>query len=1137
MSCEGALLREFPDRAAAVELDKLQDDDFLDELVDVIKKLDVGIAPMARPKVTKAGTVQPEERDSLSPVLATGMLIDVLVGLGQSVDPDRIAKRSREQVGWNDARLPFHRSPTWLLLRVALRLVLDRGAASGGEQSWYKPLMAYHHARILSIAAQATTPPIPSDKLSAMTAKLARRITKINPAEQTGWVREVRAIVAQSQAVLRNRWKEAQDGDIKVLPLDELANLSFHQDSELKIQNLRRHLSWIESRSTAQRDSMGPGDTTHFDSLRHSEPPALSNTAPKDAIMDRPQLLDFETWAKFALPRWSDAQLGIDAEPAVVKLQELIDEYHKRACAAYEGVPAALSIMYLVVMELWVAMDKIAGKAIPLLLNYDPGFPLDAFCPLLLERHEDMARLQNLEEYLSHRRREAPTPYESAFSGFGREKSFAVQFYRTSTTHQALREKIETEGAAMKAKKLQEFKEMRARHKSLNARRNDLSCDTYWNTRWQERQHSNSCTRCKLDHEMASLRITVFEWPLPTHSSHADAAVVEIRIPRLVKVWRNVTWTLVTEVFRETAERYRKSNGSIYYAGNHSGLRSLAHASSRLQPASTVKPMQVAHYREKHILEATPENICVPHAAQYEYYDEPLNVLAINNVRDVRIPPHCSYAELVKGLPVPDAENWIRYATHASNDVIAGQSYCPLDTTLEEFRAFGNLRSGVTLQWANILCQLKMPSVDLNKKPTFALILQACLEAGPAAGGLEGVGTIWREAHNDTQNATFLNRILQALDEALERVRESWQNGIALCLLACLATRLLFLSPSADISTRLLGFLSQVREISIGWARQLLDKLNHSEVDRERQEWAQRVLKAALICAVTFDVGEVHLAATLNDSRDLAVFVESAVLARNHLPASERPSDSIALQLVHRWHTVMYQAREAVVEEVLNNGNTGLDGAIEQIWAGYSPPAAQWMRRTLDAQRHVIERRGSMLSVSFNVLTGNLFVNGHPLSKLPRAYQQNSTFKQLFGEQILDVGPSSVPEMEFSACREQNGWVIHFAMKEDQLVVRAVRSSGTWEYIPRRHLDGDLPNSFVNKYAHWLNLATKEIEFRALEHKWVTSSENWLLTSESGRNVLKRITLRHRSIQLHGGACSPNSGLHRILLGHGPHLR
>ena len=1119
MSCEGSLLREFPDRAAAVTRDKLGDDGLLDVLVDCIQKLEVGIASVARPKTFKAKTVHPEERDTLSPVLATGLLIDMLVGLGRSVDPDRITKRSREQVNWDDAFLPFHRSPTWLLLRVALRLVLDRSAVQSGGESWYKPLITYHHARLLSMAAEATKAPIPSDKLFSMNAKLARRIFKLGPKDKAGWLKEVNNTVLQSQTVLNQRWKMVQNEDAKLLPLDELPGLSFHEDCALKLENLRAHLSWIDSRSTDDRKPTGPGDITRFTSFRNSGPPALNCDAPKNGIMNLTRLLDFEAWVEFELRGWSSSQLDHDAcnaddsrvESAVRTLQSLTDKYYELACAAYEGSPDALSVMYLVIMELWVAMDKIAGSAIPLLLDYNPGFPLDAFCPLLLERQEDMARLQNLESYLSRRESRAQQSYPSAFEGFGREDSFAVRFFQTSAKHQRLRVDIETWAYAKREEKMREYETTKAKHDELAERHRTTDCDYYWDSRWEERSHFRWCARCQLEQDMQSLKIDVFEWPLPTSSNHADAAVVEISLPRVVQMWRDATWKLVTEVFREGGQCRGGGGEKLYFAGGNCGLELFFQRGSRLRPASSVKPMEVSHYRVKHILEASPENICVPHAARYEYYDEPSKLIAVEEVPGVCIPPHCSYAELVKGLPA--VEDWVRSAKHSSNDVIAGQGHCPLDTTLEEFRAFGTLRSGFTLQWANILCQLVMPSLDFNKKQTLSLILQACLEAGPGNDSVEGVDSIWREAHIDTQKESFMTRMLQALDEAVERVRESWQNDIALCLLACLATRLLSLSPSTEISNGLLRYLAQVRKASIDWARLLLDRLNRSEVDRERQEWSQRVLMAALITATTFNVGEERLASVLNDPECLAVFVESAVLARNHLPASGRPSDPIARQLVRRWHLVMYQACDNAMYQVVSKGNSGLDTAIKQFWAAYSPSSAKWIRPGIEGRRHILENTSS---VTFNFLTGNLFLNGYPLSKLPLDYQQHATFSQLFGEQILDVGPSSFPGMQFSASRDQHGWVVYFAMKDGQLVVRAVQQtdqSGSndadsrvldiWEYIPRNHLDGDLPDSFVYNYAHWLNLSTDEIEFRPIAHKWVTSSTNWHLTRLGGKDVLR----------------------------------
>ncbi|KAK0613589.1 hypothetical protein B0T14DRAFT_591458 [Immersiella caudata] len=1126
MSCKGSLLREFPDRAVAVPIGKLQDPALLDVLVDSIQELESTVAPKARPKVKKAKTVQPEERDTLSPVLATGLLTDILAGLGQKTQPERIIKRSREQVCWDDALLPFHRSATWLLLRVALRLVLDRGNALQGGASWYKPLMAHHCARILDMALRAPQASISSDKVFSMQAKLVRRIKKLDPAGDSGpaWINGVQETTRQATAALQTRWTTELAHDNRSLPLDQLSKLSFHRDSELKLTGLLPHLSWVETRNTSQQGGMGEGDLTTFSpNIRLELLPRLGDRVGSDSAMDFCELAEFEAWVESSLSDWvSDNRLvaGEATQANVRDLTELIQAYHMRASTVYKGIPAALSVMYLVIAELWVAMDTIAGKETPLLLDYDPGFPPDIFHPLLLERKEEMQRLHAVENYFVRRRGRAPRPYSSAFTGFGSPSSFAVLFSRASAEHRRLRREIEDWGTKMKAEKLEEYKSMRQKYNLLTKAYETTECDQYWDSHWEEQTHSPSCRRCGLKEKMETLKIDVFEWPLPTDPSYADAAVFEISVPPIVALWRDATWKLVTQVFWEKTggglpEAARET---LYFAAERQGMGLFSTTRSHLQPASTVKPMEVAHYKKKHIRDATATNVCVPHAAQYSYYERTSRVSTENVSFCGCIPRDCSYAELIKGDPV---EDWVRYATHTSNDVIAEQHRCPLTLPLREFRSLGNLRSGVGLQWANILCQLEMPSLDFNKQQTLALILQACLEAGPQSDSGSGnhVDSIWRVAHTDTQKETFMSRILSSLREALLRVRESWQNNIALCVLTCLATRLLALSPSADVSSGILEYLGQLREVSIGWARLLRDKLDKSNSSSDRETWINRLLMATLTCAATFGVEEVHLEHVLSDPHNLSWLVESAVLARNYLPPSGRPANAICLQLMQRWHTAMHRARHLVARQILHQKNPGLDMAIKRLWADFSPsPDAGWAPFDLGLGDglHILtcKNEGSIL-VTFNLLTGAFFLNGYPLSRLPSSYQGHQTIRQLFGEQILDVGPSSAPGMKFSASRDLNGWVLHFAMVDSRLVVRAVRDSsqgckdgsspdGTYEYIPREHLNNDLPNSFVNGYAHWLHLETGRVEFRPIDRKWDWDIGGWCLTQEDHKYILSK---------------------------------
>ncbi len=79
--------------------------------------------------------------------------------------------------------------------------MLDRaaGVGAGGGTSWYKPLMVFYLARLLDMATKATkVSPVPNDRLFVMQAKVIRRVVKLDPAVETGWVKEVRGAVERA---------------------------------------------------------------------------------------------------------------------------------------------------------------------------------------------------------------------------------------------------------------------------------------------------------------------------------------------------------------------------------------------------------------------------------------------------------------------------------------------------------------------------------------------------------------------------------------------------------------------------------------------------------------------------------------------------------------------------------------------------------------------------------------------------------------------------------------------------------------------------------------------------------------------------------------------------------------------------
>jgi hypothetical protein len=61
------------------------------------------------------------------------------------------------------------------------------------------------------------------------------------------------------------------------------------------------------------------------------------------------------------------------------------------------------------------------------------------------------------------------------------------------------------------------------------------------------------------------------------------------------------------------------------------------------------------------------------------------------------------------------------------------------------------------------------------------------------------------------------------------------------------------------------------------------------------------------------------------------------------------------------------------------------------------------------------------------------------------------------------------------------------------------------ELIPGGKLESDVPALLVDNHAHWLNLSTREIEFRPVDKMWEPSNNNWVLQfTEGGQSVAQR---------------------------------
>jgi hypothetical protein len=72
---------------------------------------------------------------------------------------------------------------------------------------------------------------------------------------------------------------------------------------------------------------------------------------------------------------------------------------------------------------------------------------------------------------------------------------------------------------------------------------------------------------------------------------------------------------------------------------------------------------------------------------------------------------------------------------------------------------------------------------------------------------------------------------------------------------------------------------------------------------------------------------------------------------------------------------------------------------------------------------------------------------------------------------------------------------ILFSWNNGDLILRTRKpgDSQILQFIPRSTLSGDFPGHFVEEYTHWLDLNTRELEFRPAGSPWTPAPSNWRL--------------------------------------------
>ncbi|KAJ6178702.1 hypothetical protein N7519_009163 [Penicillium mononematosum] len=1089
LSSSGGLLRQFPGVSVAISADKLADPTFCSYLAAEICRLTCEEVSEMLPKSTKAGTKVDEIRETTHPGLVTEGLMSQLLALGALHEERRIVKCVRDEVNWDCALLPWRRSPAWLVLRVALQLVLRRCFPETDSRLQYKNFILYLMATLagnqsLSIGSHEVV-----DGCQIMRARLARRLYKLkddvfpfvaNRAHSTSKVLLDKLMSIQEQI------KIANSVEVPIIPPS-----ASEDDVRLSLVHCRDYLQAAMHPSPEQSkpEKFRP---THESNLN------WGNGLPVPKLGSIMALSEFEQWVDEHLQSWFVNQPASKHESACCEIESITAQYLSMAQPKYYSNPQATSVMILVVLELWVVLDKMALQLCPLLGKFSPGIPESFLEPLLLPKIGQMERAREVEHHIDVRHKEALKTNPSIFCD-PTKNCFGVQYFDSSAEHQTLECKIQQDATQTRALKRVEWEILNAKYKRICQRRDGLSHFYDYNRHGEYVHFNHRCEKCSLDKEAASISIQVHEWPLPTDLNERKTAVFELNIPIWFASWRNTTWKILHAVGRRGT--VVADNNEMEWLQYKDIEEFAVRRDSNIILVSSAKSWGKTHYRT-HKFPVPFDNICIPNGLCLKFLDKVSYGWVREQTEEPTIKLMCTIQ--IPSGPYSNLQYTLNSTSHTQNQVIAIQNDCDKTLSLHEFEAYGCLRSGEHLQWCNIARNLASSALPLNKEAVASLFKQAAWELGTRSGSVR------RVAHRAFEDIGFGDCLLDLLQERLTTIKKNWNEHCTFDLIVTLALRVLTLSSGSPSVEKVIEFLRQCRQVSIDWC----DELNGVSDDEGNHGGShqQLILRIASTCQATYDVDSIHLHTAIETPRDVFYFFRSSILLfENSPPKTDSPPPEAKLFLENTDPSTKIEEIKHFLENaerirsvlrsrircMILDCPSGLNEAIQSSITCLEVSGPWKICRGSDIWVTAKTRnslRGFKQRLHFNYLTGELLVDGNPPGRLPAEFICDPLYQRIFGARVLPVVPSNLPGASFVLSRNIEDLEVHFGMQDERLSIKTRKESRILQLIPPEVLVKDFPRVFISDNFHWLDLQTGMVEFRPLNHPWKACSRNWRLS-------------------------------------------
>lgn len=764
-----------------------------------------------------------------------------------------------------------------------------------------------------------------------------------------------------------------------------------------------------------------------------------------------------------------------------------------------------MSGFILNLFDLWAMMDAAAVRADPLLRECHPIFTPSLLDALQLPNARDLPRLQTIQQHIQRRVTNSRRP--DIFAPFD-EHCFAYQSLVNSGPLQSLQEDIQEDCDEEREEKKAEWDDQATKCDELTAEISSKTCVCLFQGEGGKRTKEDiaSCRKCFFWRARNRLEIKAFEEYLPDNETHRAGLVFEIYKPRFFEAYRNATWRLIRDVTypMTVAEGYTPlllrdfEQLQPYMKGQN--------ASRIITLASTAKSFKQSHFGDIRVRHSSMKDVILPFGPQFQLWDEARGIWVSDLDRTkLTLQHHCSVfvPRFLEGVFPPDPHPPAVVSGPSSYQLMANQRQCPQQASLHEFSAYQRLLFGTSERWINILVELGSSNLNFSSGDTTRLLAELAVQAGPASEGQS-----LRDSALVFQDPEFCDRLSKQIEKRLSSIKGSWRECNCMELLITLTERLHSFTRSSNILLDLppaasapghhhsarsasVGLFRSVRKATLGWINHLREEVKNAKDGSTAERLSTYAFRAAILCRRTF-----AFVSGLMNFEDVSIWCEATVALQEFIPGCLDDSKSVLIRDTKMAYTIIDHVRSSVLKHP-----SALTQAIKQAWGYLEDEQTQtsfsawetiddgsWFAASMTTTTSAF---GFSQNVQFNFVEGYLLVDGHPVGKLSYKIRNSPEVKALFGDAYLRTFPSNHDGMSYRLAGLHCSQIVHFGLRNDEVVIRAVSKEGTLEFIPRKVFSHsgafDLPVSLIEDKVHWLNLSTKRLiirpRTRAFKHK------------------------------------------------------